>query len=262
MTKLLQKISKDYPNQTHLYSIGQSVEGRELWVIALAQSNPDKHVVLRPEAKYIGNMHGNEVAGREILFHLIDYMLTNSTRDENVAFIMQNTRVHIMPSLNPDGFERAKVGDCDADENIITSKDPTGRRNSNNKDLNRNFPDLFECNNEPLEPETKAILNWLNSNNFVISANFHGGAVVANYPFDNFAGASNLKSSDAKISSVSNDEDVFVNISKVYSFNHANMRNEHECGNFTDGITNGGIFFHILKINHFFQCALNYLFCN
>ena len=35
--------------------------GRELWVIAIAAELPDEHVWLRPELKYIANMHGDEV---------------------------------------------------------------------------------------------------------------------------------------------------------------------------------------------------------
>ncbi len=97
---------------------------------------------------------------------------------------------------------------------------------------------MFECNNDHFEPETRSILNWLNSNSFVLSANLHGGAVVANYPFDNYYGASDTDYHS--VDSSTNDDDVFISLAKIYSFNHANMRNEHECGSFVDGITNGG----------------------
>lgn len=50
-----------------------------------------------------------------------------------------------------------------------------GRNNSNNFDLNRNFPDQFFTITEPRQPETIAVMNWLKSVPFVLSANLHGG---------------------------------------------------------------------------------------
>lgn len=52
-----------------------------------------------------------------------------------------------------------------------------GRNNSNNFDLNRNFPDQFFTITDPRQPETIAVMNWLKSVPFVLSANLHGGAV-------------------------------------------------------------------------------------
>ena len=43
-----------FPNKIWLYSIGKSVQNRDLLVVAIADSNPNVHIKLRPEAKYIG----------------------------------------------------------------------------------------------------------------------------------------------------------------------------------------------------------------
>ncbi|XP_049648478.1 carboxypeptidase M isoform X1 [Accipiter gentilis] len=224
----LKGVHAAYPSFTHLHSIGRSVEGRDLWVLVLGRF-PTHHKIGIPEFKYVANMHGDETVGREMLLHLIDFLVTSYRRDPVITRLLNNTRIHIMPTMNPDGFEATKVPDC-----YYTP----GRYNKNGEDLNRNFPDAFENNNASIQPETQAVMDWIKNETFVLSANLHGGALVASYTFDN----GNSVTGSLKGYSRSLDDDVFIHLAKTYSFNHASMYKGTGCDNrqtFPEGITNG-----------------------
>uniref|UniRef100_A0A8C6ZAB9 Carboxypeptidase M n=1 Tax=Nothoprocta perdicaria TaxID=30464 RepID=A0A8C6ZAB9_NOTPE len=224
----LRRVHGAYPALTHLHSLGRSVQGRDLWVLVLGKY-PTHHKIGIPEFKYVANMHGDETVGREMLLHLIDFLVTNYGSDPVVTRLLNNTRIHIMPSMNPDGFEATKVPDCYYS---------LGRYNGNGEDLNRNFPDAFELNNVTVQPETRAVMEWIRRETFVLSANLHGGALVASYAFDN----GNAATGSSQGYSRAPDDDVFVHLAKTYSYNHASMYKGAGCDNrqtFPGGITNG-----------------------
>jgi carboxypeptidase D len=99
----------------------------------------------------------------------------------------------------------------------------SGRTNGDGVDLNRDFLRLKA-------PETKAVVDWILNNPFVLSANFHGGALVANYPYDHREGPSP-------------DKELFRLLSSTYASNHPEMSlGKARCYGdraFPGGITNG-----------------------
>ncbi|KAK8355488.1 hypothetical protein V6Z12_A05G293300 [Gossypium hirsutum] len=106
---------------SRIYSIGESVRGFPLWVIEISdkpgQEEPE------PAFKFIGNVHGDEPVGRELLLLLANWICDNYKRDPLVDLIVDKVHLHILPSMNPDGFSFRRRG------------------NANKVDLNRDFPD-------------------------------------------------------------------------------------------------------------------------
>ena len=240
MTKQLNELHKTFPNLTRLYSIGRSVEGRELWVLEIS-TRPGHHQPLQPEFKYVANIHGNEPVGRELLLLFAQHLLENYNVDNIVTRLVNTTRIHLLPSINPDGFERSRVGDCDS---------LVGRNNSQNVDLNRSFPDKLDPNswNSSRPLETQALIRWLQEYPFVLSASLHGGSLVANYPYD-----ANADSPTMPLYAKSPDDKLFRHLAKTYSFNHPRMHKGDPCESdcrpplmsrhFEDGITNGAAWY-------------------
>ena len=64
--------------------------------------------------------------------------------------------------------------------------------------MNRNYPFLPGVNGSAnVQPETQAIINWVEDKHFVMSANFHGGAELTNFPWDSWDSRNRTHADDA-----------------------------------------------------------------
>merc|ERR1712226_35026 len=170
-----------------------------------------------------------------------------------MAALVHSTRIHLLPNMNPDGWQKAA--------NIGGKDYHIGRNNANDVDLNRDFPDLnqvvyegAEENNHLLreanfdhriQPETESVIKMIMDTPFVVSANMHGGDLVANYPYDE------SKTDNPTQYTPSPDDMTFRGLASVYAGNHARMSNprtpgcDSEVNEFAQhgGITNGAAWY-------------------
>lgn len=211
-----------------------------MWVLELS-NEPGKHIPGRAEMKYIANMHGNEVVGREMLLLLAKYLCENyGKKNERISKLLNNTRLHFLPSMNPDGYE------------LAVKNHQLGRENAHNVDLNRNFPDQYGQNadNKRQEPETQAVIDWSLSIPFVLSANLHGGSLVANYPFDDTAKDFSNPNDRRTMYNPTPEDGLFKYLAQTYSTAHTTMHNGSPCPEFVSekfpgGITNGASWYSV-----------------
>jgi carboxypeptidase D len=108
LVTLFNQLQRSYPDLAKVYSVGKSVEGRDLLVLQITKDVDGTHET-RPRFKYVANMHGDESVGRELVVYLAQYLLMSYGKDERVTALLNNTDIHLMPSLNPDGYEMSNV---------------------------------------------------------------------------------------------------------------------------------------------------------
>jgi hypothetical protein len=169
-----------YPNLCTLQNIGTTINGRALYVLKISDNASIDET--EPEFLYTSSMHGDEITGFPTMLHLIDYLLTNYGSLSEVTNLVNGTELYICPLANPDGSFKTAGND------ILNSTGNTATRaNAAGVDLNRNYPDPIGGNHPDglaYQPETLAFLNFEQTRNFVLAANYHGGAEVVNFPWD------------------------------------------------------------------------------
>lgn len=209
-----------YPNLFSYTSIGTTWQGRSLWVCKISNGiNSDSGKI---EVKYISTMHGDEPVGTENCLRFAEDLLTNWQTDSVLGVLMNNYAIYLLPLMNPDG----------------QAASPQTRGNGHGVDLNRSFPDRVDDSTNTTtgrEPEIVAVMNWTAQHNFILSANFHGGSLVVNYPFDgSYSGAS--------VDTPTPEDALFEYTSPRYSIYNSPMYNSME---FVHGITNGCAWYNI-----------------
>jgi hypothetical protein len=170
---MMATFATNYPNLCEIYTLGTlSPSGRKI-LFAHITSNVATPAA-KPEVMYTSSIHGDEVTGYVLMLRLINTLLSQYGTDTRLTAMVNNLDIWINPLANPDGTYAGGN----------TSVSGATRGNHNGVDMNRNFRDPVTGYPSTQEAEVTLFQNFALSHHFIQSANFHGGAEVANYPWD------------------------------------------------------------------------------
>ncbi len=175
---IMNQFVTDHPTICKLVTIKTLTSGRKIMLLKISDNINVKEN--EPQFLYSSSMHGDETAGYIGMLHYIDFLLTNYGTDARVTSLVNSMEIWICPLANPDGTYAGGS----------TTVNGATRFNGNNIDLNRNYPDPQagpHPDGNSWQPETQAFMDFADTMNFVMAANFHGGAEVVNYPWDTWA---------------------------------------------------------------------------
>ena len=225
--------AETYSNRCSLIELGTLESGRKLLLIRIN----DDETKAKPKVLLTSTIHGDETTGYILMLRLIDELLTAEGLPE-VNNVRNNIDLFICPNANPDGTYR---------KGNHTVNGAT-RNNASGIDMNRNYPDRVEGNHpdgKKYALETELFIGLADEYQFTMAANYHGGAEVVNYPWDN-----------SKSRHV--DDEWWQMISRQYA-DLAQEENPDYMTDRNDGITNGADWYVIYGsrqdyMNYYHQC--------
>jgi hypothetical protein len=190
---MMQNLANDFPDLCRLVEIGDSanqVRPHKLLALKITD-NPDLEED-EPEVLYTSTMHGDETVGFVLTLRLAHELLdrydpaSNDPYDREITTLVNELEIWINPLANPDGTYYASDSDVSGALRNFTNIDGSPA----NVNPNRNFPDPDDGDHPDGNqwwPETVAMMAFAEQHSFVLSANFHGGIEVVNYPWDTWS---------------------------------------------------------------------------
>uniref|UniRef100_A0A8C4RF62 AE binding protein 1b n=1 Tax=Erpetoichthys calabaricus TaxID=27687 RepID=A0A8C4RF62_ERPCA len=257
MRQMMKVINEECPSITRIYNIGKSFRGLKIYAMEFSD-NPGEHETGEPEFRYTAGLHGNEVLGREMLLLLMQFMCKEyNDGNPRVRRLIEDTRIHLVPSLNPDAYELAYEMGSEMGNWAL------GHWTEEGYDLFINFPDLntilwgkdghgnklktcqpHKCCSFQVAIEIRAIIAWMEKIPFVLGANIHGGEQMVTYPFDMAHSEEDEEQWHHRQESVPElhqtpDDSIFRWLAIAYASTHQTMTETHRGMCHTDDFTSG-----------------------
>ena len=193
-TELLVQLATANSDLVSLFSIGKTVEGRDIWCLRLNASDKGEAPSLKPGALFMGNHHAREHLSNEVALLYAVYLLERKS-DPEIKKYLDSLDIYIIPMLNADGVE------FDIASGKYRWQRKNMRVNANKSigvDLNRNYDSLWcqaGASHSPSaetycgpsafsEPETQAVKKFVEARrNIRTLMSYHSYSALLLYPW-------------------------------------------------------------------------------
>ncbi len=104
VTNLMKTWEKDYPQLFALESIGQTLEGRDIWLATVTDSSAGL-ANEKPAYWVDGNTHASEVTGCQACLHTLNSLLEGFSGDGEIQKLLRDITFYVVPRISADGAE-------------------------------------------------------------------------------------------------------------------------------------------------------------
>ncbi len=191
----LEELAAKAPDLVSLFPIGAGFQGkRQILALRINSAAKGTEPSTRPGIVFMGTHHAREHLSTEVPFLLAKHLIENRAKPE-IAGLLANRDIHIIPMVNPDGVE------FDVSGGRYHMHRKNMRPNSDGSvgvDLNRNYgfhwgeggasdnprSDTYRGEKPFSEPETQAIRDFVEARkNLKILLSFHTFSELILYPW-------------------------------------------------------------------------------
>ncbi|PKK91692.1 MAG: hypothetical protein CVV64_03245 [Candidatus Wallbacteria bacterium HGW-Wallbacteria-1] len=182
---------KSNPKIASMFSIGKSIEGREIYCLKISDNVAKDED--EPEALYMGLHHSREWISVEVPLAIMNALMNGYGKDDQITKLVNDNEVFLIPIVNPDGLVYSQTN------SKMWRKNRRSIQNGRyfGVDPNRNYgyqwgtvgastspySDTYHGEKAFSEPETSAVRDFVKSRNFVSSISYHSYSRLVLYPF-------------------------------------------------------------------------------
>jgi carboxypeptidase T len=186
VASILDQLTALYPQiMTGKFSLGSSLEGREIWAVKISD-NPgvDEN---EPEVRFDALHHAREPMSMESTLYYMIWLLENYGIDPLATYLVDERETWFVPVVNPDGYVYNEM--TNPNGGGLWRKNRRDNGGSFGVDLNRNYPFRWgfdDAGSSPTpsdttyrgpapasEPETQAMVALMASRNFRTALSSH-----------------------------------------------------------------------------------------